>query len=83
MGSYKVDSCYGCKYVEQDDGQVEGNSNCPNGPPNGPPDTFRMNCPNYASLTCYTGAATHSASSEQVDEVYKGKYISWFNKKFG
>ena len=67
IGSYQQPSCYSCKYVEKDNGDVDGNKNCPNGPPE-----TTTSCPNYASAACYTGASVHNFEGDVKQEVYKG-----------
>ena len=67
VGDYKETSCYNCKYTKLDNGDVEGNENCPKGAPDS-----TMECPNYASAGCYTGASAHDIEGERMDEVYKG-----------
>lgn len=63
----KVSSCHSCRYVEHDNGDVEGNKNCENNPAIG-------DCPIYADIACYTGAATHNAieAGNVIREIYKG-----------
>ena len=63
----KVSSCHSCRYVEHDNGDVEGNKNCENNPAVG-------DCPIYADIACYTGAATHNAieAGNVIREIYKG-----------
>ena len=40
----KETECYTCKYVEHDNGDVEGNLKC-----GSTTDEMKMECPNYAS----------------------------------
>ena len=69
IGEYQETSCYSCKFIKNDNGEVEGNELCPESAPN-----MTMTCPNYASAGCYTGAAAHNfeGDDDRVDEVYKG-----------
>ena len=53
--------CYTCKYVEHDDGTVEGNQRCDENLP-----ATAMSCPNWANVGCYTGAAVHDVSGNDV-----------------
>ena len=52
---FNQESCYACHYVEEDNGLVSGNTNCPDRP------TQEMikSCPLYAANGCYTGTAVH------------------------
>ena len=61
-----VFSCHSCRYVEHDDGTVEGNKNCAENPDTG-------SCPSYAQAACYTGAAVHNTDKPDivVSEIYK------------
>jgi hypothetical protein len=71
LGSYQQDKCITCKYIEHDDGTVDGNKNCVNNL-----DSFVKECPNYASVGCYTGAAAHNLQPDSpgnlINEIYKG-----------
>jgi len=67
IGSYQETECYSCRYVEKDDGEVNGNQFCPDGAPE-----LITPCPNYANAACYTGASAHNFEGKRVDEVYKG-----------
>ena len=46
---------------------MDGNLNCADPPPD-----FVSECPNYATSSCYTGAAVHMSEGHRVDEIYKG-----------
>ena len=65
----KVDSCFACRYQEHDDGTVEGNTMCGTGDV-----VDTAECPKWANVACYTGAATHNSIDHMnvVREVYKG-----------
>jgi len=67
IGDYKETSCHSCKFIQSDSGDVLGNENCPE---SGGGDA--MECPNYATAGCYTGASTHDFEGERMDEVYEG-----------
>ena len=51
------DSCYACKYIEKDDGSVQGNKFCAD-EPDKLQDAFNE-CPIYANAACYTGTNAH------------------------
>lgn len=65
-------SCFACKYTEKDSGDVLGNVHC--GDPLSVDKDANMiiECPNYASAGCYTGASLHQFEGDVKDEVYKG-----------
>ena len=53
------ESCYACTYLEQENGDVIGNSNCLDNA-----DKFEsVACPIYANAGCYTGSNTHKVST--------------------
>ena len=51
------DTCYACKYIEKDDGSVQGNKFCAD-EPDKLQDAFNE-CPTYADAACYTGTNAH------------------------
>jgi len=53
---FNQQKCYSCKYVEEDNGDVNGNTNCPDKPT----DDMEMDCPSWATSGCYTGTAVHN-----------------------
>jgi len=65
--------CFGCNYLENDDGEVEGNIHCydPTAP-DGPPVAFGP-CPVHASAGCYIGQSEHASPTGEIrHEVHKG-----------
>jgi hypothetical protein len=46
---------------------VKGNKNCET-----VNDGFKMDCPAYATASCYTGASVHDFYDSPVNEIYKG-----------
>jgi hypothetical protein len=70
MGPPLQQQCYTCKYIETDNGDLEGQKECGSTPP----DNWVMkSCPAYATAACYTGSAVHKdPNGNEVEEVYKG-----------
>ena len=66
--NHKQDSCVTCTYIETENGDVQGNYNCPDSPT----DEMKKSCPVYANAACFTGSAIHNANGEELEEVYKG-----------
>ena len=71
---YDQESCYACHYIEQDDGSVSGNTNCPDAPN----DDMKMKCPAWATNGCYTGSAVHNMVS-YIASLYVTTYATLSN----
>ena len=68
---YKQDNCHRCEYIEDDDGTVKGNVNCPETPT----DDMISSCHSWNNVACFTGTALHNANGSpdgEREEVYKG-----------
>ena len=60
FSSGNVESCYVCDYLENDDGSVSGNQNCPDNADQLPGGASK--CPIYADSACFTGSNAHYVS---------------------
>ena len=63
FGQVKQIECHQCKWLEFDDGNVNGNKNCLE---DAVDENISGACPNYASNGCYTGASIHSGFGDGV-----------------
>jgi len=61
---FDQESCYACKFVEEDDGTISGNNQCGDAPT----DNMKNECPNYAQNGCYTGTAVHYSTVGIVEK---------------
>ena len=63
FGQAKQIECHQCKWLEMDDGNVNGNKNCLD---DAVDENISGACPTYASNGCYTGASIHSGFGDGV-----------------
>ena len=66
--NHKQSECVVCSYVESDNGDIQGNVNCPDTPT----DEMKQACPVWANTACFTGSAVHNSAGDEREEVYKG-----------
>lgn len=65
------DSCYTCNFIQNDNGEVEGNQFCADEPDK--LDNAALPCPMYANAGCYTGTVAHYDDKGVLnEEVHKG-----------
>ena len=57
---YDQEKCFACSYIEEDNGNVLGNANCPDAPT----EDMSVSCPAWATSGCYIGAAVHNVVSK-------------------
>lgn len=59
------DKCLTCSYIEEDNGNVIGNTNCMKPSTN----SSSASCPMYANAGCYTGSNTHQVKFHNTNAI--------------